>query len=380
MAQGESAKCVPSVIDRRGLQSLLDALLAEQYEVIAPKITDGAVGLASVRRIEELPLAWRDEQGAGRYRLEASPASELLDHGAPVHSWKRFLYPTSELLLRTHRVGNSIRFEPQEEAPKRLAFLGIRGCDLAALNVLDRVLAGDRGADTHYASRRKDVLVIAADCVRACGTGFCASMGTGPGVDDGYDLKLTELATDDESNLLIQAGTETGGRFLSGIARRPAESGELEGAREAIANTAAGLSRSMIPDVAALLSRNLEHRAWNRIADRCLSCGNCTLVCPTCFCATVEDTTDLSGTVAERWRRADSCFTSDFSYIHGGSIRRGTASRYRQWMTHKLSSWWEQFGVSGCVGCGRCVTWCPVGIDITAEARSIQESEGVKQS
>jgi sulfhydrogenase subunit beta (sulfur reductase) len=125
-----------------------------------------------------------------------------------------------------------------------------------------------------------------------------------------------------------------------------------------------------------LLQGNPTHKQWDDVAARCLTCANCTMVCPTCFCTTVEDHTDLTGQTAERVRRWDSCFTLDFSYIHGGSVRTETKSRYRQWMTHKLASWIDQFGTSGCVGCGRCITWCPVGIDITAEVAAIRASPG----
>ncbi|MBF0393567.1 MAG: 4Fe-4S dicluster domain-containing protein, partial [Alphaproteobacteria bacterium] len=121
--------------------------------------------------------------------------------------------------------------------------------------------------------------------------------------------------------------------------------------------------------------RNREHPRWDEVAKRCLTCGNCTMVCPTCFCTTVDDVTDLGGTRTERVRSWDSCFTLDFSYIHGGSVRNEGSSRYRQWITHKLSSWHDQFGSSGCVGCGRCITWCPVGIDITEEVGAIRASE-----
>jgi Fe-S-cluster-containing hydrogenase component 2 len=110
-----------------------------------------------------------------------------------------------------------------------------------------------------------------------------------------------------------------------------------------------------------LLADNLEHPRWDDVASRCLTCANCTLVCPTCFCHGVEDTTDLTGDHAERWRHWDSCFTLDYSYVHGGTVRSSTRSRYRQWMTHKLGTWFDQYGTSGCVGCGRCTTWCPVG-------------------
>lgn len=98
------------------------------------------------------------------------------------------------------------------------------------------------------------------------------------------------------------------------------------------------------------------------------------MVCPTCFCTGVEDVTALAGDVTERVRKWDSCFTADFSYQHGGVVRESTKSRYRQWLTHKLSSWVDQFGSSGCVGCGRCITWCPTGIDLTAEVAAIAES------
>jgi Fe-S oxidoreductase len=104
------------------------------------------------------------------------------------------------------------------------------------------------------------------------------------------------------------------------------------------------------------------------------------MVCPTCFCTSVEETNDLTGTESSRSRRWDSCFTMDFSYIHGGSVRNSPKSRYRQWMTHKLSTWVDQFGTSGCVGCGRCITWCPVGIDITEEVRAIADSEKERHS
>jgi ferredoxin len=120
-----------------------------------------------------------------------------------------------------------------------------------------------------------------------------------------------------------------------------------------------------------LLAATLDHPRWDDVASRCLTCTNCTLVCPTCFCSTVEDVTDLTGRTAERWRRWDSCFTLGHSYLHGGSVRSTARDRYRQWLTHKLGTWIDQFGHSGCVGCGRCITWCPVGIDITEEVAAL---------
>ncbi|MBV8527642.1 MAG: 4Fe-4S dicluster domain-containing protein, partial [Candidatus Dormibacteraeota bacterium] len=107
-------------------------------------------------------------------------------------------------------------------------------------------------------------------------------------------------------------------------------------------------------------------------AQRCLACGNCTMQCPTCFCSDLVDEPDVVAGDA-RVRRWASCFEQDYSHIHGGSVRTSTRARYRQWLTHKLGTWWEQFGTSGCVGCGRCIAWCPVGIDITDEVRALRE-------
>jgi len=120
-----------------------------------------------------------------------------------------------------------------------------------------------------------------------------------------------------------------------------------------------------------LLYQSYDHPRWDEVASRCLTCANCTMVCPTCFCTTTEDVTDLTVGHAERWQRWDSCFDPDFSYLHGGPVRRSGAARYRHWLTHKLGTWHEQFGSSGCVGCGRCIVWCPVGIDLTAEVAAL---------
>jgi Fe-S oxidoreductase len=174
----------------------------------------------------------------------------------------------------------------------------------------------------------------------------------------------------------VEAGTELGTEVLGELSRREASEEEKAVAESSVEKCSKQMGRIMnTNEIKELLYRNYENPRWDDAASRCLTCGNCTMVCPTCFCTTVEDYTDLSGQLAERRRRMDVCFTMDFSYIHGGSIRYSPKARYRQWMTHKLATWIDQFGVSGCVGCGRCITWCPVAIDITEEARAIRESE-----
>jgi sulfhydrogenase subunit beta (sulfur reductase) len=253
----------------------------------------------------------------------------------------------------------------------------VRSCELHAMGILDRVLLGGAHTDPADRVRREDVLVIAVQCTEAGGTCFCASMGTGPTAESGYDLALTEVLEEQRHYFVLDVGSDRGAELIGGVDHVPAGTEECAEAAAGHARAAAEMGRELqADDIRELLYRNYEHPRWDEVAERCLSCGNCTMVCPTCFCTTVEDVTDLAGEHVERHQRWDSCFTIDYSHIHGGAVRASTRSRYRQWMTHKLATWVDQFGSSGCVGCGRCIAWCPVGIDITEEARAIRESDG----
>jgi sulfhydrogenase subunit beta (sulfur reductase) len=372
-----AAEAARSVIDRAGLQELIEQLAASGHDVIGPHLRDGAIVLEPISRLDDLPIGLRDDQDAGRYRTLSDADGGMFAHTVPVQGWKRYLYPPSELVWRGRRDGNSFAAERCGGAVAKYAFLGVRSCDLAAIRKLDAVFGGKRPADPRYVARREAGVIIAVSCGRAAATCFCASMETGPRPSAGYDLLLTELnGSSGPHRFTVAAGSRQGKALLELLPRRPATEEELAAEAAAVERARREQTRSMVPDVEALVQRNIEHRLWGQVAARCLGCANCTLVCPTCFCASVDDTTDLGGQVAERRRHWDSCFTLDFSHIHGGSIRHSGAARYRQWMTHKLSSWWQQFGSSGCVGCGRCIAWCPVGIDITEEARNLHDSEG----
>ena len=265
--------------------------------------------------------------------------------------------------------------ETDVSEPPRFAFIGVRACEIAAMSVQDRVFDNGDFADPLYLDRRREAFIVAVNCARPAGTCFCASMGTGPKASGGFDLALTEIIDTERHEFVVEAGSERGVAVLDQLSGRAAGEPDRAAAAAVVEQATEAMGRAMVPNVAELLGRNLENPHWEDVAERCLACGNCTLVCPTCFCSTVLDTTELDGKSAERWRYWDSCFTSGFSYLHGGSIRRTTAARYRQWITHKLSTWHQQFGTSGCVGCGRCITWCPVGIDITEEARAIRDGE-----
>ncbi len=366
---------VPSVLTLQQLERLVPVLQNRGYQVIGPVVRDGAIIYDVVERLSDLPVGWTDEQEPGRYRLRRRNDEALFGYVVGPQSWKKYLHPASVRLLSAERDGNSFRILNNEPAPPRRAFLGVRGCELAAIAVQDRVLQGDRYVDPIYAARREGVFIVAVNCAQAASTCFCTSMNTGPRAQGAYDLALTELVRPGGHEFVVEAGSETGAEVLAELEPSIACEAVLEEAEAVVEHTASQIHRHMdTTGIRDLLYNNFDHPRWANVASRCLTCANCTMVCPTCFCTTVEDVSDVTGTHAERWRKWDSCFTQDFSHIHGGSIRSSAKSRYRQWITHKLASWIDQFGSSGCVGCGRCITWCPVGIDITEEVRALQES------
>jgi sulfhydrogenase subunit beta (sulfur reductase) len=380
MADSKVPAGTRTVISKPQLQTLIDALASRGYKVIGPVVRDGAIVYDAVTSIGDLPAGWSDEHEAGRYRLRQRGDQALFGYAVGPHSWKRFLHPPIERLWQAHRNSGGFTIVPTKEDTPRYAFLGVRACELHAIAIQDRVFVGGPYRDTGYEKRRENSFIIAVNCGEAGGTCFCVSMQTGPKADMGFDLALTELLDGDDHKFLVEVGSASGAATLADLPHRLASSDEIAAADAMIADTARHMGRRLdTNNLKELLQRNPNHPRWDDVAARCLTCANCTMVCPTCFCTTVEDHSDLSGQMAERVRRWDSCFTLDFSYIHGGSVRKENRSRYRQWMTHKLASWIDQFGTSGCVGCGRCITWCPVGIDITEEAAAIRATAGAPE-
>ena len=364
----------PSLLMEHDLQALLDALRTRGHRVIGPTVRDQAIVYAEVGSVDDLPRGWTDDQEAGRYRLKPRDDAALFGYAVGPHSWKAFLHPSVQRLWRARRESGAIEVTPEPVNAERLAFIGVRACEAKAIAIQDRVLMGGAHVDPHYQARREGAFLVAVNCAVAGGTCFCASMDAGPEAKGGYDLVLTELIDQGAHRFLIAAGSEAGAQLLGELPTRAASAEDVSAARALIARTAASMGRTMrSDDLHDLLLANLEHPQWDDVSERCLSCGNCTMVCPTCFCTSVEDTSDLAGDAFGRSRRWESCFTLDHSYVHGGSVRSSVRARYRQWMTHKLATWVDQFGESGCVGCGRCLTWCPVAIDITEEVAAIRK-------
>jgi len=367
------------LIERYDLDGLFDALSARGYTIVGPTVRQEAIVYDEISSSAELPVRLTDEQDGGHYRLLPREDEAVFGYVVGPHSWKRYQLPADVRLFRARvdEHGGLTQVEEPPREPTRYAFLGARSCELHAMGILGRVLLGGPQPDPAERARREDVFVVAVQCGQAGGTCFCVSMDTGPTAESGYDLALTEVLDPGRHYFVVDVGSELGAAVLAEVPHTAAADAALQAADEAHSRAASQMGRELdLTDIKGLLYGNYEHPRWDEVAERCLTCGNCTMVCPTCFCTSVEDVTDLAGEHVERHQRWDSCFTIDYSQIHGGAVRDSGRSRYRQWMTHKLATWIDQFGSSGCVGCGRCITWCPVGIDITEEARAIRESDG----
>ena len=364
------------VVNLAGFSALLDALVAAGHELIGPTVRDGAIVLDRIGGVTDLPRGVGDQQAPGRYRLRARDDEALFGYAAPSQGWKRELFPPEVPLVQIRRGPHGLAFQASVSPARKLALIGVRGCDLAAIAIHDRVLRDGAYADQDYAARRAGVFVLAVSCGSPAGSCFCASMGTGPDVHGEYDLAATEVL-EGEHRFVIEIGTEAGHAVVARVTSRDATAADLAAAASVVEIARGRMGRAL--DTTGLrdaIMGQLEHPRWGEVAARCLGCASCTLVCPTCFCTSIADTTDLSGEVATRTRRWDSCFTAEFAFIHGGSVRPSLRARYRQWLSHKLATWHDQFGGSGCVGCGRCITWCPAGIDITEEVAALRAPAG----
>lgn len=365
------------IIQQKDFDSLISALKTRSYLVIGPTVRDNAVVYDEINGASDLPIGWTDEQDNSQYRLKRTANGSFFGTTVGPYSWKRFLFPPRLKILSVIKRGKSLEIESDESGGRRrqYAFIGVRPCELSAVALQDKVFMGAQFADRAYTVRRKGAFVVAVNCTRCGGTCFCDSMGTGPAAKGGYDIVLTEIVESDRHYFVAEVGSAKGTDVMNDVPRSKASAADIQLARKLVETARENMKKTLIVEgLKELLSDNTESPHWDEVARRCLMCANCTLVCPTCFCSTVEDTTDLSGERAERWRRWDSCFTMDFAKVTGGNFRPSAKARYRQWITHKLSWWIDQFGTSGCVGCGRCITWCPVGIDITAEVQALRNN------
>jgi sulfhydrogenase subunit beta (sulfur reductase) len=356
------------LLHKRDLGSLFERLSAAGYRILGPRLRDGAVVFEELGSVDELPRGLRDVQSPGAYRTVVE-GDHYFDWANGPQALKPLCFAPREQLWHCERDGDGhLSFVEIPPRARPTALIGARGCDLAALDLQDRHFLAEGRLDRHYQARREALLIIAVHCNHPAATCFCASTGDGPRAGEGFDIGLQEL----EEGFLIEAGSNRGSDLLERLPLTAATPEQLAEAEDLYQGALERQQRGLPSrDLSEALFANLEHPRWDEVAGRCLACGNCTAVCPTCFCSDVFQEPSLDGGVTETYRQWDSCHTAGHSYFAGRVLRKDIRMRYRQWLTHKLGGWHAQFGRSGCTGCGRCITWCPVGIDITEEAAAI---------
>ncbi|TVZ37859.1 4Fe-4S dicluster protein [Alteromonadaceae bacterium 2753L.S.0a.02] len=351
---------------------ILTVLAQAGYELVGPQVRDGAIVYDHLNDVEDLPRGVESEQKPGSYQLKETYSNRYFSWANGPSALKPLLYRSRQPLWVAEQVAQpsdiGLVFKDVVATPSPTAVIGVRPCDIAAMKIHDKHFLESDYVDAYYKAERDALFTVAVNCATCSETCFCASTGDGPNADSGYDWLLDEL----DSGFLIQAGSPQGEVLLAELPLREPNDAMLAEARTQFEKTQQQQKRFLIDEnMHANLFSQLDNRRWHDIAERCLACGNCTAVCPTCFCHRETETADLDGATTTHFREWDSCFNADHSVMHGHSVRDTGDLRYRQWMLHKLGSWVMQYGRSGCVGCGRCIAWCPAGIDFPAEANAI---------
>ena len=356
---------MPHFLTRTDFPDLLKALEWEGYACIAPQVRQGAIVFDTLSSVAQLPTGWQDTQEPGHYRLHQTGSPYWFDWANGASAIKPHTFAPQESLWKVVRdESGRLHFKTILPKPQKTAILGVRACDLAALALQDQHFLHGEYPDPYYQQRRENLLLIGVNCTHAAATCFCVSTGDGPAIRSDYDLLLSETA----DGFVLETGSERGKQLASLLPLHEASATQQATAQQRM--QAATQQSRHLPEKPPLYEL-LQHPHWEEVGARCIACGNCTSVCPTCVCHQEVERPALDGNSSTHERLWNSCFDPSHSHIHGGAVRRTHKNYYRQWLTHKLAGWHEQFGRSGCTGCGRCLTWCPVGIDLTAEVAAI---------
>ena len=360
---------ITGFLARQQFGELLQVLEQSGYRCIGPVLRDGTIAYTDIHSVNELPAGVMIQAHPGSVRATVTQLPRYFSWASGPQALKPLLFSPRETLWQVTRgPDGALGFSRHIDTPPPTAVIGLRSCDLAALKLQDQHFMLGEYSDPWYAARRSSLLLVAVNCTHPDDTCFCTSTGDGPAADSGFDLLLDEL----DSGFVVQAGSDAGKRLMEQLPVSPVRADQLEKvdhARQAARD--AQTRRLPAGDLCDALTARHDHPRWTEVAGRCLSCGSCSQVCPTCFCNSEHDEPRLDGGASEHVRQWDSCFTEGHSYIHGLVVRKDVRHRYRQWLTHKLGTWHRQYGRSGCVGCGRCIAWCPVGIDICEEAGAL---------
>jgi len=347
------------LIESANLSDIVDAI-PQGYDVIAPVKQEWAVNLAKIDSSADLALGWKSDEHPGRYRLRR--AATGLEGARPMTSPKWFTHRPIETLSNARRDENGDwQYETPMAPTVKQAFFGVRACDVSGMLVMDRTF-NRQFHDAQYDAARRNNIIIGISCFDPGNNCFCSTFNTGPELKDGFDIGLSDF----NDKYLIEVATDAGAKIIAGVDVKPAGRRLLEIKEERTAAARRRMARAFdLQKAVKVLNANYDHPYWQEPSARCLSCANCINVCPTCYCYQIDDKSNLAQTETSRERRWDACQNLEFAAVHGGNFRPKRVDRIRQWCNHKLNWTIEQYGCAGCVGCGRCITWCPTAIDIT---------------
>lgn len=335
---------------REKLGEVLSAL--EEYRVFFPMKTGDVV------RFEELTETLEEVPERGEYSNTNVPPKELM-------------FPETETLFRYRLGEDDIEPEAPDSSEKRAVFW-IRPCDAQSYSILDKLFGWDY-PDPYYQNRREATTLVGLACEDPCANCFCTSLGGGPAAEEHLDALMFDLGDVFYLKTLTEKGEELAGAADSVLDKADDASVKAAGkqADEAEGKISRKIDTQGIPEKLPGLYGS---PFWEQFSDRCLGCGICTFLCPTCHCFDIQDETDhFDGRRARMW---DTCMFCEYSLHASGHNPRPTRKeRTRNRISHKYSYYPENFGVIACVGCGRCINFCPVNIDILDILEKSREAE-----
>ena len=326
------------------------------------KYHNGKVVFGEISGVDEIPLAVSDIQKPGFYRV--LPGYRFRhSHCSP----KDFLLPPEHRVLTVSQ--NYEVVEDIESMDSDIVFFGIKSCDRKAIDILDRILYNKHPV---YTRRRDSVkIIVVEECLEPGETCFCSAVNAGPTISKGFDIAYARL---DQNTVLFKYGSSVGEKMLRSIGLRKAGKDTIKVYLDMV-EKAVSITKSRIPDVKSIqgILREVasDRDLWEEVSSRCVGCGNCNYVCPTCFCTEIDDR--VGNGFSTRVGIWIGCLTYTYGLVAGGHFRRELFTRYRHFVLHKFLFYPKQVEDIGCVGCGRCITWCPLGIDLRDTLKRVAE-------